>query len=275
MVVGLLPSGQGISDIKVQDIATFKPLAKDQYVVSGVITTTCTTGETCATTADVAAALINLGMSPYAAVSVGSRMNALNTLKSIAQSEYRASDTDESTATCGSIVTSYEVTLPTSAKLDSETLASILNNPEALMEELATFTPGLCSTSSTLETNLMIPTDGTVETNIDMVTSPSVVIITDASRSTVFTDLRNGETHQFLFSDFPVGDKVDVALMIPNDGETFDQVMKLATVPVNDLNQASYFWKIEDVAPGTYYIKATSESSPSIYAFSTAFSVNN
>jgi hypothetical protein len=87
--------------------------------------------------------------------------------------------------------------------------------------------------------------------------------------------LRNGETHQFLFSDFPVGDKVDVALMIPNDGETFDQVMKLATVPVNDLNQASYFWKIEDVAPGTYYIKATSESSPSIYAFSTAFSVNN
>ena len=75
-------------------------------------------------------------------------------------------------------------------------------------------------------------------------------------------------------------DKLDVIAMVKmhhsheNDDSNFDDVMKLASVRVNDLNQASYFWNIAEIPEGTYYIKATSESSASVYAFSSAFTIS-
>lgn len=270
IAANFMPGNTGMN-IKVSDVVDFKALALDQYLVAGEIVTTCTSGPTCSSPTDIAKALVDLGMSNYATVSVGSKTNAVNTLASIAGGEYKA---NKEISKCGEFVTSYEIALPTVAKIDAETLSSILSNSEALQTQLKATTPTLCSASSTLETDIMVPTSGNVETNVDLATSPSVVIVTDATRSTTFTDLRNGETHQFLFSDFPAGDRIDVSLVIPGNNE-MDQVMKLSSVKVNDLNQASYFWDIQDVAQGTYYIKATSESSASIYAFSSAFTISN
>jgi hypothetical protein len=213
---------------------------------------------------------MNLGMSTYTAVSVGSKTNALNTLASIAGGDYLT----EKSSRCGDVVTSYEIALPTVAQIDAETLASILNNPIALETELKALSSDLCSATSKVETNIVIPTSGNVETNVDMALSPSVLIITDASRSTTFTDLQNGETHQFLFNDFPAGDRVQISLMIPSDNN-FDQVMNLASVKVNDLNQAAFFWDIENIPEGTYYIKGTSESTANVYAYSSAFTISN
>jgi len=265
-----MPGNQPISSIKAVDVEKFVPLALNQHLIAGEIVTTCTGGPACSSPDDIATALMNLGMSTYTAVSVGSKTNALNTLASIAGGEYRS----EKSSRCGDVVTSYEIALPTVAQIDAETLASILNNPVALETELKALSSNLCSATSKVETNIVVPTSGNVETNVDMATSPSVVIITDASRSTTFTDLHNGETHQFLFSDFPVGDRVEISLMIPSDNN-FDQIMQLASVKVNDLNQATYFWDIENIPEGTYYIKGTSESSANVYAFSSAFTVSN
>ena len=245
-------------------------LNQDQYIIDGEITIVCSTVDNCANKEDIAKALINTGLSPYAEVAISSRRNTFQFLNSIHGTDEVI--VSQSPSSCGSSTLVYQISLPTVDEVDASTLASILSQPDVLIEQIQAENSDVCFASATLKADLLAPNGKGMElANANNPISPSCIIITDKSKTTITTTLKLGEVHQLLFSDFPAGDSVEVFLV--SEGETDTLSVQLGSVKVNSLNQASYFWAIDDIPVGSYYIKGVSVDSPSLYTHSLPFTI--